>query len=233
MSSDGTNKKKINNERSYFIIVKDDWIYYSTIEYKGINIDNIEFHIKKIKLEGTNKIDIVNESAKNIDDTNMGYFYLHDGWIFYQSMSDMNKLYKISIDGTQKTKVTDEIISNKYAPGTFIVNGSWLYYIQSNVNNKLYKMKTDGTSKELVINSAVGDINIVGDNIFYTSESDGYKLYKANLDGTKSVKLSDFSVSDINLIGNWIYCRDFYSEVKYYKFSLDEIGSVIDLKGNP
>jgi len=35
-----------------------------------------------------------------------------DDWIYYVNVSDNNKPYKIKTDGTSKTKISDEFVSN-------------------------------------------------------------------------------------------------------------------------
>jgi hypothetical protein len=212
IAPDGSSKKKINNERSYYTIIKDGWIYYSTVKY--ITLEEVEFKIKKIKIDGTNEMDIIYETKKGKEINPSGYFFLSDGWIYYRSILDMNKLYRVQDNGKNKSKVSDNA-----SYGEFIVDQNWIYYIQPNDGNKLYKMKTDGTEKELVINKSIGNINITDEYIFYTDESENYKLYKKNKGSSVESKLSDYSVSDINVIGDWLYCRDFYSELKFYKIS--------------
>lgn len=65
-------------------------------------------------------------------------------WLYYRSLSesDHHKMYKIRLDGTQRTKVLDEQVSEIYA-----VN-DWIYY-SSAETCELY-MKPDGSSRELV-----------------------------------------------------------------------------------
>lgn len=223
IAPDGSDNLKINSERSYFPIIKDGWIYYSTVKY--ITVEEVEFKIKKIKIDGTNQIDIVSETIKSKEIDPSGYFFLFDGWIYYKSILDMNKLYRIQDEGKNKSKVSDEIFSDKYSNGTFIVDQNWIYYIQPNDDNKLYRMKIDGTERELVINKSIGDINITNEYVFYTDRSENYKLYRRNKDDLSEKKLADYSVADINVIGDCIYCRDFYSELKFYKISYDGTSS--------
>lgn len=225
ISIDGFNKERVNNEMSYYPIIKDGWIYYSTVKY--FTVEDVEFKIKKIKIDGTNQADIVSETikGKDIDLNPSGYFFLFDGWIYYKSILDMNKLYRIQDDGKNKSKVSDEVFSNKYSNGAFIVEDNWIYYIQPNDDNKLYRMKTDGTEGELIVNKSIGDINITNDYIFYTDWSENYKLYRRNKGSADEIKLADYSVSDINVIGDWIYCRDFYSELEFYEISCDGTSS--------
>lgn len=61
--------------------------------------------------------------------------------------SDNNKLYKMKTDGTNKTKVCDDVASY------INVKSGWIYYFnESDMNDiyyggKLYKIKIDGTER--------------------------------------------------------------------------------------
>lgn len=225
IKSDGTQREKINTERSYNVIIKDGWIYYSTIHFIDADdnciTETIEIKIKKMKLDGSNLIEIVSEAIDTDEDVNpCSYFYLYDDWIYYKSALDNNKFYKIKNDGSSRTKVSDENISNEHKNSKFIVDNTWIYYIHENKENKLYRMKTDGTENELVIDKAVADIHITENYIFYTDwETD--KPYRRNKDGSSEIKLADYRVEDLNVIGDWIYCRDFDWTVVYYKIRID------------
>jgi hypothetical protein len=207
-SEDGTKTEKLNNELVYSLIINNDWIYYVTVKYPD---DNVEYKIKKIALDGSKETELVSETVKSNLRVTTNQLYLYNGWIYYISMKDSNRFYKIDVDGTNRIKVSNEIISKEYSMNSFIIENDWIYFTQleGDYHCRLYRMKIDGTSKEMVIDSSIHNFNISDNYIFYTDASEyQYPLYKVKIDGTEKTKLTDIGVADINIIGNYIYCRD-------------------------
>lgn len=102
---------------------------------------------------------------------------MHEDWIYYHSHADEDKLHKIKVDGTEKSKVSDEEFSQYIFDGQLILDDGWIYYIEHNPEKqifvgKLYKMRTDGSEKQLVIDNLVERININKDYIFYSNVDD-------------------------------------------------------------
>jgi hypothetical protein len=67
---------------------------------------------------------------------------ISNGWIYYSNASDGNKLYKIKVDGTSKTKLND------IATSCINVVDNWIFYsgeFSAYYPNGLYRMKIDGT----------------------------------------------------------------------------------------
>jgi hypothetical protein len=219
-SEDGTKTEKLNDELVYSLIINNNWIYYVTIHHPD---DNVEYKIKKIALDGSKETELVSETVKDEPYKPTFQLYLYNGWIYYISMIDNDKFYKIDVDGTNRIKVSDEIFSNKHAMSSFIIKDDWIFFIQCNDDNKLYRMKIDGTSIEMVINCSINDFNISDDYIFYNDASEyQYPLYKVKIDGSEKTKLTNVGVTDINIIGNYIYCLD-EKRSEYY---------LLDMEGN-
>lgn len=61
----------------------------------------------------------------------------HGEWIYYSNMTDSNKIYKITRDGTDGTALPVEGVDK------IIVKNDWIYYV--NFIGDLYKVKADGT----------------------------------------------------------------------------------------
>ena len=118
-----------------------------------------------------------------------------DDWIYYSEMYDDFRLYRIRLDGTEKTCLIQE-------PANYInVVGDWIYY-ESDFCMK--KLKTDGSETlSLGIDDCVY-LNVDGDWIYYEDYSRG-GLWKIRTDGSEATKISDIDVYGINIANGWIY----------------------------
>ena len=151
--------------------------------------------------------------------SNGGHTAQSGEWIYYSNFSDGGKLYKIKVDGTSKTKLTDEKL--------FYINviGDWIYYQSSSLSPEydfgFYKIKTDGSQKCKILNERIGLMDIVGEWVYYSiaGESGNHWIYKMRLDGTENTQILDGKfIYNIYVIGDWI----FYSTLDgTYKIKLD------------
>jgi hypothetical protein len=66
------------------------------------------------------------------------YLEIVDDWVYYSNASDFNNIYKISLEGTEKTKLTE------YKSKIIEIFGNYLYYIDMNDKNKVYRVNIDG-----------------------------------------------------------------------------------------
>lgn len=65
---------------------------------------------------------------------------VYNGYIYYTNANDDNKLYKVKVDGTGKTKLTEEPAFN------LNIVGNWVYCTNYK-ENKIYVVKNDGSRK--------------------------------------------------------------------------------------
>jgi len=130
MKTDGSDKIQISSEEPNTITelkVYDNWLYFITASNNGQN----QYHLKKMKLDGTEKTNIVDVDAYAFD--------ISEDWIYY--FDPDCRLSKIKIDGSENTKISDI----KGHQITDIKDG-WIYY---NVVVDEYwiphKIRIDGT----------------------------------------------------------------------------------------
>jgi hypothetical protein len=119
--------------------------------------------------------------------TSTKYSFMHDmefantnnKWIYYTNSSKEEfKLYKVKADGSNKTKLNDDV--SLY----IAIDGEWLYYSNYSRGGHLYKIKSDGTGKKELNSDWSIDIKIVDGWIHYTNKSDNQRTYKIKLDGS-------------------------------------------------
>ncbi|CAH2214825.1 DUF5050 domain-containing protein [Tepidibacter aestuarii] len=186
MKEDGSNKKVLNQQWSYDIVLEGDYIYLK---------DGIEGHLTRIKTDGTDKTKIVTDKSYDIN--------LAGDWIYYKNSSDDNKVYKVKKDGTQRTK-----INNRSSKDVTVV-GEWIYYIDDIYNNsKIYRMKTDGTDVNALTEVNAREFRIDGEWIYFIEISPNHDygdICKIKLDGTEKTVLAKSAAFDIRVSGDWVY----------------------------
>ena len=128
MRTDGSERTKINNEQSTYLIVDGDWIYY--LSYS-------DFSLHRIKTDGSEETALCGDYFNG--------FNLDGDWIYFCNYSDNNSMYKIKVDGTEKTRLGDG--NGMIYP---YVAGEWLYFSSNNDKGALYRIGKDGSGLQLV-----------------------------------------------------------------------------------
>ena len=109
---------------------------------------------------------------------NGGHVAQQGDWIYYLNIDDdKKKIYKIRIDGSDRTRVNED--------SSWLLNvvGDWIYYLNIDDDKKIYKVRTDGRGRTKVNDDRSGDLNVVGDWIYYANFDDN-KIYKVRTDGS-------------------------------------------------
>lgn len=147
MDLDGSNNRSINYDNlTTTLYVNDNNLYY-----KAYNRGSGSSFIKT-DLNGNDKTTVTTSLSgfnENSDGIRFTYYPLEkikDGWVYYVDSNSNNNLYKVKIDGTQKTKVSDDNISSS----EFNISGNWIYYRNTNNSDKIYRINIDGTQKTLI-----------------------------------------------------------------------------------
>jgi len=88
-----------------------------------------------------------------------------DGYYYFSSKTDVDKLYKITKDGTNKQK-----INNVRAP-YFAIYGDWIYFSNYSHGGYLFKMKKDGSAPKQLNSVHSTDISIEGNLLTYLNDT--------------------------------------------------------------
>lgn len=212
VSLDGAEKEKICDDKCNFLNVIGEWIFY-------VN-ESDNNRIYKIKIDGSEKTRINDSESTRIN--------VDGEWIYYCKLSKedseeigdsfyypFGELYKLRVDGTEETKLSD-------VKASFLnVVGDWIYYSDVNDGISLYKMKTDGTEKSKIIDDNCYDVNVAGENIYYSDMS--VSLHKTDINGKNKVTIGeDGRYMNINIAGDWLYLKLWNGdENSYYKIKTD------------
>lgn len=102
-----------------------------------------------------------------------------EDWIYYISKKDRDRLYKVRIDGTEKTKISNNRINE------FDLNEEWIVFtvIQG---GHIYRVNKEGLGPLKLNNEPSINIKIHGEWIIYTNRFNN-KMYKVGIDGKEKL----------------------------------------------
>ncbi len=234
VKTDGSGQSKVNDDRSLYINVIGNWIYY-------VNSDD-DNRIYKIRTDGSGR--------EKVNDEESWFLKVVGDWIYYYSEG----VYKIRTDGTERTHLiseragslnvfgdwiyfvnidreicrirTDgsgfEIIENAHRASRLNVVDEWIYHIWSyDAGSYIYRVRNDGSGYEQVTGNEAIDLNIDGNWIYYTNLEDDLKIYKLQIEGDKHRKVNEDNSWNINLVDDWIFYENRNDEGRIYKIRTD------------
>lgn len=169
---DGTSQTQICDDlvSEYGIVVDNGWIYYS-LEYIK---DGDTSGLYRVHTDGQDKMKIIDQFVNSYDITKDWIYYgvtdtlfkakldgsevteirdqcyaeeIHvlDNWIYFREITDHGKLYRMKVDGTQKTKL------NGQDSFCITILGEWIYCRYNwGKDTPMYKLKLDGSSEQKV-----------------------------------------------------------------------------------
>lgn len=145
---------------------------------------------------------------------NAGLICESNGTVFFANPSDEYKLYSMNSDGTNLTKLSDDIAS-------FInADEHYVYYVRNNprvdtafsflqINtNSLCRIRRDGKGQILVLDSEPClYASLVGNYIYYLhyNKETATSLYKVKIDGSEQQQVSPLPYYTCSTAGSYIY----------------------------
>jgi len=173
MKPDGSGEKVVCRScRGYFLTT--DYIYYIKYSNMGTHIyrcrldgsedtrfysssvpefslqaqgDGLVFYRDENYVIHAIKRDTVTTNRVAAPDVTNGDFVMDNEWLYYVSASEKYSLYKIRLDGTDRTQVSSGVFDR------IALFDGWIYFLGEGDNAtdfSLYRMRTDGTGKELI-----------------------------------------------------------------------------------
>jgi len=220
MKKDGSERMKLSEDNVAQYCVSGDMLLYITkkslaefneIKKKAMTsvdllLESEAGTLNKMKTDGSEKTTLCKVSLEP------GKIEIHGEWIYYE---DYGKLYKIKIDGTERT-----MISGKGRFG--YVTDTWLYFIalrdtgtDAYYNLDVVRMKIDGSERSTLASL---------DRVYFFTLDEGWLyfvfksekgLHRMRPDGTEMQKLNNINIWALDGVsGNWMYISD-YSGARY------------------
>jgi hypothetical protein len=136
-----------------------------------------------------------------LDDINAWFINVVDSWIYYYDLAKTG-IWKIRINGTYKTKISDEEIMQ------MSVKDDWIYYVKRIGNRPaIYKRKSDGSSSTQITEGFSFTLSDDGKWIYFSREDSSRlpMLYRITTDGQNETRLSTDALLSARQNGDWIY----------------------------
>ncbi len=197
------------------IEIEDEWVKVITADGKEGWVHGDYVLVEKLAV--TAKDTIRGNSVGNI--INHGLAAIQDEWIYYINDFHDHRIYKIGIDGSNRTQVNDD-----YSRGLNVI-GDWIYYVSS---GDVFKIRSDGSERTQITREipTTHFVSVVGDWVYYTVNP-GSKVHRIRTDGSERTKLNDQDSTYMNVVDGWIYyygrsgSMGSYTESGIYKLKID------------
>jgi hypothetical protein len=176
----------LNISNGGYMALQESWLYYNPA---NSNINNSKVNgIYKSMLDGSTGL-------QKLTDDNAAYLNVVGSWIYYK-IADVPGIWKIKINGEDKTKISNHngVLLN--------VIDDWIYFLDT-ANSVLCKIKTDGSSKEEIANASNYTLSPDRKWIYFTGTTEG--LYKLKVDSKEILKISSERLNNIKADGDYIY----------------------------
>ena len=198
MDANGSNLKKLCNDTVMYINADSHYVYYvrdNDLSAAGHNF--FSFHNNSLC-----RLDRKDSHVTVLDPDPCLYASLIGNYIYYLHYDNetATTLYKIKIDGTERTK-----LSNTYQ-FTCSSNGQYFYYNNMSTDGSIwvYDTATDGTYQVYSCNSYKPTVSGDG-NAYYLDVDNNYSLVHTNLSAGSPTVLTTDSIDTYNVYGSYIY----------------------------
>lgn len=136
---------------------------------------------------------IVNDQAENL--------LIAGDWVYYLNAADSYRIYKIKLDGTGRSKLSEDQVL------FMAIGNNSIYYSNGSDNQKLYSLSLDGHERIKLTDDKAGFINVFGDFIYYTNGSANHALYRMHLTNHTKQLVCDLNIGPqpISPVNNLVY----------------------------
>jgi hypothetical protein len=200
---DGTQETKLSDDIPNYINVSGDWIYFSNV--------SDGFKLYKVKKDGS-------ERGKLNDESSFWPQVIDDTIVYARRDQAGQKLYKITIEGKNKTRISKDLVYG------FVLTKDWIYYSNEEDKHKIYKVGLNGEGRQKLNEDESLNLLVSGNSIYYQNLSDNKKIYKIDIDGKNRTKLNDDSSDYSNIAQDYIYYSNLSDGYKLYKVKVDGTG---------
>lgn len=201
MDLDGSNKTKLNDDKTGFLGITKDYIILNlekkseenkeenTVDNEVPQTNTTIYETCIMNIDGTDKKTLTGERLYSIN--------VVDEYIYYINAD--KSIYKIKVDGTDKTLISDKVIAYNLN-----VTKDKIYYMSSLADNPnklaIYTMNLDGSDNKMVyeLYNYSSFLNIVDDKIvFMDSTEKSATMNMINSDGSENIYLYELKAEDL------------------------------------
>ena len=200
MNSDCTKAEALNTDTVSSLNVCGDSIYYVRNNFSRTTIAAGT----RAQLFGVYRTNLKGQEAQMLYQTKSGIASLYGNFLYYQHYTDDEGMtfYKIKIDGTEETKISD----NTYNPAS-VLNGK-IYFADTYNNNRIATMDLKTNSISAFYTAGSYMVDAASDYIYYIDLDKQYSLVRLNA-ATKTleqlVSIPNAKVINFNRYGSKIF----------------------------
>lgn len=231
INSDGSGLKRLNNSITVKFTIEGDWVFYSKI--KTLFSEDIpEVEIRKVYKNGASDTLIISGGGFNL--------IAHEGWLYYTTLNNNNRLYRVRYDGKDNTRISDDEVSQ------LNLSGNRLVY-STTTEGVLISCEFDGRESHVLTSAAnAGEIvGIIGEWIYFMRSDLGGRTFRMKVDGSGMQKaytlktiepnpagtpiVKGLGAINANLVsgsrfvqkGEWIYYNEAQIDTKMHSIKVD------------
>lgn len=125
-----------------------------------------------------------------------------NGWVYYRSESGDWCLYKAKLDGSEKTKLSED------KPSNINVLDGWVYYTNFTDDFSLYRIRVDGSERQKIIDGYCSNLYVAESGLYFDvrNENNSPQIYRAGFDG-KNMELLVPDMSVKYYYNGIVYCN--------------------------
>lgn len=157
IKDDGTDRVKLYNCNTRFMIVNDKNIYFHS-EGENYSVNNVY----KMNLDGKEVQKVITFNSEATELFQAFFFNVDGDWIYYSTIGKSGDgIYKVKTDGTQNTKLIGDYCKSINVTGNMLFCNK-VEYASGNYNGptfsmELYTINKDGSQKQDIDSSIVSD----------------------------------------------------------------------------
>lgn len=169
---DGSGLKKLTNSTIFKLTIEFDWIYYTSVKtvYPDEPNEVVTFSIRKVMKDGSSDTLVFKDGGRNL--------IAYEGWLYFTSVPNGNRLYRVRYDGRDNTRISDDLISE------LSLVGNRLFYSTED-SGVLISCEFDGRDSHVLLSAMYPSrlTGIIGDWIYIERFDLKRRVYRITRDG--------------------------------------------------
>jgi hypothetical protein len=185
--------------------------------------DTTEPQSTTVPLDNASELNETGNTVGNL--ANNGLIAQKGDLFFYSNPNDADYLYRIHIDGSDKTSLTSTPTRDINIVGDWVYYSLWSWRYSSGTSfHGIYKMRIDGSGVSdeiLIIDDAASGVAVVNGWIYYCNHDANRSVFKVRLDGSDRTQINRDDSAYISIVEDWIYYKNSSSDGYIYKVRTD------------
>lgn len=209
MDADGQNLRKLCNDTVMYINADSNYVYYvrdNTEHFQSTTSDTPSFPYFSFNNNSLCRIDRVGGKCTILDEDPCIYASLIGNYIYYlhYDTKTATTLYKIKIDGTEKTKLSDTYVF------TCSTDGPYFFYNGMESDGYIYRYDTTTDSAVMIYPHNAYKPTVSADgNAYYLDVDHNNTLVHVDIASDNPITLTTESIDLYNVYGSTVFYQNY------------------------